>query len=46
MGLIDVISMVEIVEDPEIEGVAKLLIPLVGTAFTLHVRKILFGEEK
>lgn len=36
----------EIIKDPEIEGIAKLFIPLVGTAFTRHVRKILFGEEK
>lgn len=39
-------AMEEIVDDPEIEGVAKLLIPLVGIAFTRYVRKILFGEEK
>lgn len=39
-------AMEEMVDDPEIEGVAKLIIPLTGMIFAQHVRKILFGEEK
>ena len=35
----------EMVEDPELEGIEKLLIPMTGSYFALKVRKKLFGKE-
>ena len=35
----------EWVNDPDLEGIEKLLIPMTGAAFASKVRKILFGKE-
>ena len=38
-------TITEMVKDPEIEGMAKLLIPMTGAAFASKVEKKLFEEE-
>lgn len=35
----------EWVNDPDLEGIEKLLIPMTGAAFASKVRKILFEKE-
>lgn len=35
----------EWVNDPDLEGIDKLLIPMTGAAFASKVREILFGKE-
>lgn len=35
----------EMVKDPELEGIGKLLIPMTGAAFASEVKEKLFGKE-
>ena len=35
----------EMVEDPKLEGIAKLMIPLTGSMFADKMKKILFPKE-
>ena len=37
-------TMNELVDDPRIEGMSKLLIPLTGMALAGHMREKLFGK--
>lgn len=44
----DVVQAVtkETMSDPNLEGMSKLIVPLVGTIFASKMRKILFDENK
>ena len=32
--------------DPRLEGIAKLMVPMIGAAFASDIRKKLFGDDK
>ena len=38
--------MDEMMNDPDLDGMAKLLVPMTGVSFATKMKKILFPEDK